>query len=158
MKKGIWGLIIILMVGIIAWFDIPYLITTDNIISKQHIADTYEKISIYNWYSMDSLNIEVTNEEKIKTVIDKIDELKLRRTKILAYGNESITFMASYKDSKGDTCIGDVFTIELTKVDKDNILTLNRNGYNKSYSYKIMDKAFDCEVFINQLKALAKDN
>lgn len=151
-KKIIWGIVIVVFIGIVAWFDLPYLVPTKNLISNQDIDYTYERISFKNWTNYDTQYLEVRDEKQMKNIIGKLDDLKLRRTREFNIGEYELSFLGSYKNSQNMTMVEEVFTINFSKVDDDNILRIDRHGNFKGYSYKILDKDFDIESFIKELK------
>ena len=151
-KKIIWGIVIVAFFGVITWFDLPYLVPTKNLISNQDIDYTYERISFMNWANYDAQNLEIHDEKQMKNIIDKLDNLKLRRTKEFNIGEYEISFLASYKNSQNMTMVEEVFTINFSKVDDDNILRIDRHGNFKGHAYKILDKDFHIESFIKELK------
>lgn len=155
-KKVIWGIVIVLIFGIIAWIDLPYLIPTKNLISSQPIDYTYEKITFYNWEYRQFESLNVQDEETMKRIIDKIDTLELRKRRDFNYGSEEITFTARYSKNNM-TYVEQVFSISFQNVEGKNYLTFDRRGDTyKTYSYKILNKDFELEKFIEELKAEVK--
>lgn len=155
-KKIIWVMVVAIFFCVVAWFDFPYLVSSKNLISNQNVDYTYERISFTNWYDNDLHSLEVTDEIQMKNIIDKIDGLKLRRTRNFIYGNEEISFTARYA-KKDMTYVEGVFSINFKQVNGDNYLAFIRMGDTyKSQYYKILNKDFNIEKFIEELKAEVK--
>lgn len=72
-KKIIWGIIIVVSISFIIWRDIPYLVTTRNVISSKDIAYVYERISIYNYKDVDEEEFfQIEGEKILKTSLKKL--------------------------------------------------------------------------------------
>ncbi len=72
-KKIIWGIIIVVSISFIIWRDIPYLVTTRNVISSKDIDYVYERISIYNYKDVDEEEFfQIEGEKILKTSLKKL--------------------------------------------------------------------------------------
>lgn len=158
-KKIIWGIVIIGVLSFIIWMDLPYLIKTSNIISNQKVEYTYKKVLIIDESLIDYDDFEnleymksIVDEIEIKSIIDKVDKLQLRRTKRRGNGDKHISFTASYSPKERVTYTEGVFSIYFEVSDKgDNILVFNPTRYRAKY-YKILDKDFHIESFFKELR------
>lgn len=159
-KKIVWGIVIIMALGFIIWMDLPYLIKTSNIISNQKVEYTYRDILIVDYSLIDDYgdfeNLDymksIVDEMKIKSIIDKVDKLQLRRTKRRGSRDKHISFTASYSPEEKVTYTESVFSIYFEVSDKgDNILVFDPARDRAKY-YKILDKDFDLETFFKELK------
>lgn len=159
-KKIIRGIVIIVILSFIIWMDLPYLIKTSNIISNQKMDYTYKNILIIDESLIDDYddfeNLEymksIVDEMKIKSIIDKVDNLQLRRTKLRGNRDKYISFTASYSPKERVTYTEDVFSIYFEISDKgDNILVFTPARHRTKY-YKILDKDFDLDVFFKELR------
>lgn len=159
-KKIVWGIVIIVALGFIIWMDLPYLIKTSNIISNQKVEYTYKKILIIDESLIDDYddfeNLDymksIVDEMKIKSIIDKVDKLQLRRTKRRGNRDKHISFTASYSPEEKVTYTEGVFSIYFEVSDKgDNILVFDP-AMDRAKYYKILDKDFDLETFFKELK------
>lgn len=158
-KKIIWGAVIILILGFVVWWDLPYIIKISNIISNQEMEYTYEGIYVtdfslisdYDDYEDLKYFRFIDNEIEMKSIIDKIDSLQLRRTKKRGNGDKHLSFIASYSPKERVTYTEDVFSIYFEVSDKgENILIFGPKMYKDKY-YRILNNDFDLEAFFKEL-------
>lgn len=152
MKKIIWSLVIILVIGIIGWFDLPYIKSTKNLISNQKTDYTYERISFDTWSEEYSPPIEIRDEAHMKNIISKIDALKLRRTRNISFSGNTLNFFGRFTNDKNETLVDDLYSISFSRANGSNILIFSKKDEYKAYFYKILDKNFDIEAFLKELQ------
>lgn len=89
---------------------------------------------------------------EIKSIINKIDSMELRRTKKRGNGDKHLSFVASYSPQERVTYTDTAFSIYFEVSDKgDNILIFAPKMYREKY-YKILDKDFDIEAFFKEIR------
>lgn len=151
-KKIIWGIIIIVSIGFIIWRDIPYLVTTRNVISSEDIDYVYERISIYNYKDVDEEEFfQIEGEENIEDIIKKIDGLKLRRIKSYGGWGYSINFHGTYHMEERVTYTGIMYRIVVGETKDGYTLTYYPHETSKERTYKILDKEFDVDKFMEEI-------
>ncbi|MDU4890209.1 MAG: hypothetical protein E6344_09475 [Clostridium sp.] len=150
-KKIIWGIIIVVSISFIIWRDIPYLVTTRNVISSKDIDYAYENISIYNFNDADGEHFQIEGEENIEDIIKKIDGLKLRRIKSYGGWGYSINFHGTYHMEERVTYTGIMYRIVVGETKDGYTLTYYPHETSKERTYKILDKEFDVDKFMEEI-------
>lgn len=150
-KKIILGIILVFIISLVIWKQLPYITTVNNIISNEDTDYSYDKVTIYNMENYEEEPFQNTDEEKIEEIISKIDNLKLIEIKEYGGMDYSIGFHGTYTLEERVTYTGCMFRIILGETEEGYTLTFDARESSRIKNYKILNEDFEMDKFIEEL-------
>lgn len=150
-KKIIWETVVFVVLAIILWSVMPYIFSSNNLISKNQYDYSYKQLRVFDLSGFDdSIWIDNTEAGEVEQLISKIDKLSLKKTwKPMDSSSHRITVVGAYRGNDGPAYTEPVFSITFYE---DNVISFNEEPNYREKFYQVQDKEFDIKGVIEEIQ------
>lgn len=150
-NKIIWGIILTAVIIVIVWIDLPYIFSSENLISKNNYSCTYVEAKVINFEN--GKNTKVENKAgEVDKIVEALDKLTVKKTRMPEeFYRYFVTFTATEKITESETKTDTVFTIYFYD---DGVIGFQEKLNQRIKYYKIKKDPKEVENLIEDLSGL----
>lgn len=150
-NKIIWGIILTAVIIVIVWIDLPYIFSSENLISKNNYSCTYVEANVINFET--GKNTKVENKAgNVDKIVEALDNLKVKKTRMPKEINRYfVTFTEAEKKTESETKTDTVFTVYFYD---DGVIGFQDKLNQRIKYYKIKKDPKEVENLIEELSGL----
>lgn len=150
-NKIIWGIILTAVIIVIVWIDLPYIFSSENLISKNNYSCTYVEANVINFET--GKNTKVENKAgNVDKIVEALDNLKVKKTRMPKEINRYfVTFTEAEKKTESETKTDTVFTVYFYD---DGVIGFQDKLNQRIKYYKIKKDPKEVENLIEELSGM----
>ena len=150
-NKIIWGIIFTAVIIVIVWIDLPYIFSSENLISKNNYSCTYVEANVINFET--GKNTKVENKAgNVDKIVEALDNLKVKKTRMPKEINRYfVTFTEAEKKTESETKTDTVFTVYFYD---DGVIGFQDKLNQRIKYYKIKKDPKEVENLIEELSGM----